>query len=105
MAVAGNTDNIEFINLRDSFFDSDEKDFINNLLKDKNFRKMRNQILKEKAEKIYAKAKELIERAEAGEFDETTMEEIEVKIALLLSALEEYIFAKEKELDFEDLCR
>ena len=101
MATVGNTSNIEYILARDSFFDSDEKEFFEKLFKsDLDIRLMHTDLSKKRAESLYAKAMDLITRAEGGEFDEETMEIIEVKVGLLLSALEELSIEQIKEMDF-----
>ena len=59
MSIVGNNGNEKASIMRDSFFDSAERKYLEELLKDPNERKLHESLLREKAEKLYADAKEI----------------------------------------------
>ena len=87
MASEGNNANGKYAHLRDSFFTETEKEHFDNLLKNSEEKRTHEDMLKEKNDNKYRDAISLIERAEAGEFNEEEMETAEHMISHLLAGI------------------
>jgi len=101
MSIVGNNGNEKASIMRDSFFDSAERKYLEELLKDPNERKLHESLLREKAEKLYADAKEIAERVEWGNLTEEQMAEAEYLLTHLLAAIEDFQLALELEKDYD----
>lgn len=89
MISEGNNMNKKIAHLRDSFFDSDEKKFFEEFLKDPKEKNIHEKLKKEDAEKLAKMAAHFINRVEKGDFNEEEMVEIEKIIAHCLGAIED----------------
>ena len=89
MASVGNNVNGKIAHVRDSYFDSGEKEYLEQLLKDPKQKALHEKLLRQDAEKLYEKAAELMTRVELGEFNEKQMAEAEYMITHLLGAIED----------------
>ena len=89
MAIVGNNTNSEYANLRDSFFTEEEKKQFNKVMKDEKDQKIHAEMLEKKASLLYKKAMQLINRVEAGEFNEKQMKKVEYVISHLLAGIED----------------
>jgi len=89
MSSVGNNTSGEIAHVRDSYFDSDEQEYLEELLKDPKQMAIHKKLLKQNAEKLYAEAKRLMMAVELGEFDEKQMITAEYKITHLLGAIED----------------
>ena len=98
MATIGNNFSKKREHVRESFFDSDEKEFAEELLKDPKEKNLHNKLLQEDVEKLYKKACDLISRVERGEIPESKIEEIEKTIVHCLMAIEDIERVLELEL-------
>jgi len=99
MSTIGNNISGEKSHVRDSFFDSKEEQYFKKLLSDPKERRLHSKLLKENVDKLYAKACNLIDRVEQGEFTEEEMVNVERAIAHCLAAIEDCEKVLEKELD------
>ena len=97
MSSIGNNINAEYSNLRDSFFDSGEKEYLQELLKEKKDKLVHEILLKKDSSFLYKKAKNLINQVEEGRFNDEQMEDVEYMITHLLSAIEDIEKEKQKE--------
>ena len=84
--------------VRDSFFDSSEKEHFTKILNNPKEMDLHCKLLRENADKLYKKACDLINRIERGEFNEEEMEDVERIIAHCLGAIEDLELVKELEL-------
>ena len=98
MAIAGNNVSGKIAHVRDSYFDSGEKDYLKSLLKDPKQRALHEKLLREDAEKLYKQAKKLMQAVELGQFNEEQMAEAEFKITHLLGEIEDLHKVLELEL-------
>ena len=99
MSTKGNNTSAKKAHVRDSFFDSGEKEFFTKLLKDPEERTLHSELLREDVEKLYKKACKLINRVEKGEFNEEQMIKVERIIAHCLAAIEDVELVKEYEFN------
>ena len=100
MGTIGNNINNDRANARDAFFTKSEKEFFAEFLERNPQATSLFETLKNMDSKtLYNKAMELHERAEAGEFDEEEMKEVEAKVAMLFAAIEDIQKTKDLELD------
>ena len=101
--LEGNNTNGEIAHVRDSYFDSGEKEYLEDLLKDPKEMEIHRELLKEKAEILYRKAKEIMIAVESGELNEDQMAEAEYFLTHLLAAIEDLekvlVLEKTRELD------
>lgn len=97
MSSIGNNINAEYSNLRDSFFDSGEKEYLQELLKEKKDKLVHEILLKKDSSFLYKKAKNLISQVEEGRFNDKQMEDVEYMITHLLSAIEDIEKDNQKE--------
>lgn len=97
MSSIGNNINSEYSNLRDSFFDSGEKEYLQELLKEKEDRLVHEILLKKDSSFLYKKANNLINQVEEGRFNDEQMEDVEYMITHLLSAIEDIEKDRQKE--------
>lgn len=97
MASIGNNTSGKIAHVRDSYFDSGEKEYLEELLKDPKEREIHQKLMQKNVEILYRKARELMVRVELGEFDEKQMVEAEYKITHLLAGIEDL----EKVLELE----
>jgi len=98
MAIAGNNVGGKIAHVRDSYFDSGEKEYLEQLLKDPKQKALHEKLLREDAEKLYKQAKKLMQAVECGQFNEKQMAEAEFKITHLLGAIEDLHKVLELEL-------
>ena len=98
MASVGNNTNGKISHVRDSYFDSGEKEYLEKLLKDPKQKALHEKLLKQDAKKLYAEAKKLMQAVELGEFNEKQMVEAEFKITHLVGAIEDLHKVLELEL-------
>lgn len=89
MATIGNNASGKAAFLRDSFFDSAEQQYLEELMECRGERELHHQLLHEHADKLYKKACDLIARVELGEFNEEEMEQVEKIIVHCLAAIED----------------
>ena len=89
MASVGNNTSGKIAHVRDSYFDSGEKEYLEELLKNPKEMELHQKLLKVNAEKLYAKAQQLMVAVESGEFNEKQMAEAEYQITHLLAAIED----------------
>lgn len=97
MASIGNNISGKIAHVRDSYFDSGEKKYLDKLLQDPKEMAIHKELLKKNAEILYKKAIKIMHAVETGEFDEKQMKEAEYKITHLLGAIEDL----EKTLELE----
>lgn len=98
MSTVGNNGIDKASLMRDSFFDSDEILYLQELLEDPKEMKKHKKLLNERAEKLYNKAKEIYSNVEQGLYNEEEMAEAEYMLTHLLAAIEDYELALELEL-------
>lgn len=98
MASTGNNVSGKMAHVRDSFFDSGEKEYFTDLLNNPKEMDLHCKLLRENVDKLYKKACELINRVEKGEFDEEQMVKAERAIAHCLGAIDDIELVKELEL-------
>ena len=101
MGTMGNNTNQNATELRETFFDSAEKEYFEKLLKNPEERALHCKLLREQSKKLYERALGLIERVEVGEFNEEKMAEVEYTIAHCLAAIEDIQLVLEKEMEPE----
>ena len=89
MSSIGNNLSGEIAHLRDCFFDSGERKYFNQLLKDPGEQKIHQILIKKDANFLYEKAQNLINKVENGEIDDIYMGDVEYKIVHLLGAIED----------------
>ena len=89
MATIGNNASGKAAFLRDSFFDSAEQQYLEELMECRGERELHHQLLHEHADKLYKKACDLIVRVELGEFNEEQMEKVEYVISHYLAGIED----------------
>ena len=77
MSTIGNNGNQKAAFLRDTFFDSAEQQYLEELMQYRSERELHRKLLLQHAEKLYKKACELITRVELGEFNDEEMESVE----------------------------
>jgi len=98
MSSIGNNVDGKKSHVRDSFFDSDEKEYFKALLKKPEEMKLHCQLLRKNVDKLYKKACDLISRVEQGEFNEEEMAQVEYIIAHCLAAIEDAELVNEREV-------
>ena len=89
MATIGNNTNGKASHVRDSYFDSGEKEYLEQLLKDPKHKALHEELLMKDAETLYDAAKALMMAVELGRFDEEQMAKAELYITHLLGAIED----------------
>lgn len=89
MATIGNNVSSEYANVRDAFFTPGEIENFEKIMKDPENFKFHNKLIKQNVHVMYAKAMDLIERVERGEFNENQMERVERLIAHCLASIED----------------
>lgn len=89
MATEGNNMNKEIAETRDAFFSEGEIDYFRRLLKSPAERLIHYKLVNKKASELHETAMDLIERAEAGQFNEEEMFKIEYLISHYLGAIED----------------
>ena len=89
MATEGNNMNKEIAETREAFFSEGEIDYFRRLLKSPAERLIHYKLVNKKATELHEKAMDLIERAEAGQFNEEEMFKIEYLISHYLGAIED----------------
>ena len=99
MSSIGNNYLRTFSETRDSFFTSEERAFYDELMRNPAEKREHEELKMERVEKLHAKAMELINRVETGEFGEDGMERIEYYLVHLLGAIEDIEKSYEKYLD------
>lgn len=97
MATIGNNASAKIAHVRDSYFDSEEFEYLKELLKDPKEMAIHQKLLKKNVEVLYKKAQALMLAVELGQFDEKQMAKAEYKITHLLAAIEDF----EKVLELE----
>ena len=107
MATIGRNMISKIAELRDTFFDSHEKDYIKKLYSTPEGKKIYSKMLRKSVDELYKKAKNLINQVELGVFDEQQMYVAEMKIAFCLAAIEDAQLARilEKDVDVNQLGR
>jgi hypothetical protein len=105
MATEGNNFSQEYENTRESFFTEGERDRFLEVLQNPYDRQLHYDLLKSNAKELHNKAMDLIERAEAGEFNEEGMLMVEYAISHYLAAIEDVHLEliKERSLSDDDL--
>ena len=101
MAIEGNNISGKIAHVRDSYFDSGEKEYLEKLLQDPEQRELHEKLLRQDAEKLYREARSLMQAVELGQFNEKQMAEAEFKITHLLGAIEDLHKVLELELTME----
>ncbi len=101
MGTMGNNEDGNKSLVRDSFFTEGEKEYFEELMKKPEEKKIHNALTKENVQDLFDMAMELINRVEAGEFDEKQMEKVERLIAHLLAAIEDLQRVLELELTMD----
>ena len=96
MSTIGNNGSNKSAFVRDTFFDSAEQQYLEELMKHRSEREIHQKLLLEHAEKLYKKACNLIARVELGEFNEEEMEGVEKIIVHCLAAIEDFELANER---------
>ena len=99
MATIGRNTSKKIADLRDAFFDSHEKDYIEKLYATPEGKALYAKMLRKSVEELYKKAKQLINEVELGMYDEEQMYEAEFKIAFCLAAIEDAQLARILEKD------
>ena len=89
MATLGNNVNPKYENTRKSFFSESEQEYFKKLLKDPKERAIHAKLLRQRAELLHEKAMGLINRVEAGEFNEEQMAKVEYEVSHYLAAIED----------------
>jgi len=89
MSSIGNNVSGKIAHVRDSYFDSGEIEYLEELLKDPKEKAIHQKLLNYNAELLYQKAKELMVKVETGEFNEKQMAKAEYQITHLLAAIED----------------
>lgn len=89
MATEGNNMNKEIAETRDAFFSEGERDYFRRLIKSPAERLIHYKLVNKRASDLHRMAMDLIERAEAGQFNEEEMFKIEYLISHYLGAIED----------------
>ncbi len=89
MDSTGNNTDWEISHVRDSYFDSGEQEYLEQLLKDPKEREIHSQLMKVKVERLYKKAQKLMMAVEGGEYDEHQMAVAEYKLTHILAAIDD----------------
>lgn len=89
MATEGNNMNKEIAETREAFFSEGEIEYFRRLLKNPPERLIHYKLVNKRASDLHRMAMELIEMAEAGQFNEEEMFKIEYLISHYLGAIED----------------
>ncbi len=90
MATVGNNMDGKKSHVRDSFFSSKgEKEYFEKLMQDPKERSIHAKALRMNADTLYKKAMDLINRVEAGEFNEEQMAKVEYMISHYLAGIDD----------------
>ena len=98
MSSEGNNMDKKIAQLRDSFFETDEKEFFETLLKDPKEKEIHNKLKTQDAVKLAKIAAKYIKKVENCEFNDEEMVEVEKIIAHCLGAIEDVELEKVLEL-------
>ena len=101
MASIGNNTGGKIAHVRDSYFDSGEKEYLTQLLKDPAQMALHKKLLREDASRLYHEATRLMQAVEEGKFNEEQMAEAEFRITHLLAAIEDLERVLELELTMD----
>ena len=98
MASSGNNIRGDIAHIRDSYFDSGEKEYLEELLQDPEEMEIHEELMKRDARELCEAAERIMQAVEEGRFDEKQMIKAERKITHLLAAIKDLEMVLESEL-------
>ncbi len=101
MGTIGNNADGNIGYVRDSFFTEGEQDYFEKLMRNPDERRIHFKLARKNAQELFDKAMELIDRVEAGEFNEEQMQKAERAIVHLLAGIEDLQKVLELEREIE----